>query len=159
MGGTPPLGYDLDNHQLLINNENAKIVRHIFERYLALGCVSSLQKELKMDGYKSPLRVSLNGNSSGNCDFSRGILYKILSNTAYIGRIKHKDLSYDGLHESIISQDTWDAVQFKLSQNASVTRGDKKATDANFLKGVLFDCEGTPYSPSYTSKGKKRYRY
>lgn len=159
MGGTPPLGYDLDNHQLLVNDKNAKIVRHIFERYLELGCVSSLQKELKMDEYKSPLRVSLKGNSSGNCDFSRGILYKILSNTAYIGRIKHKDLSYDGLHEPIISQDTWDAVQFKLSRNASVARGDKKPSDNNFLKGILFDSEGTPYSPSYTSKGKKRYRY
>jgi DNA invertase Pin-like site-specific DNA recombinase len=159
MGGTPPMGYDLDNHQLLVNEENAKIVRHIFERYLVLGCVSSLQKELKRGGYKSALRLSLKGNSSGGCDFSRGILYKILKNTAYIGRIKHKDVSYDGQHESIILQDIWDAVQFKLSQNASVARGDKKTAELNSLKGILFDSEGTPYSPSYTNKGKKRYRY
>lgn len=74
MGGVPPMGYDLDNHQLLINEENAKIVRHIFERYLVLGCVSSLQKELKRQGYKSAIRLSLKGKPMTYLPFKRAIL-------------------------------------------------------------------------------------
>lgn len=31
--------------------------------------------------------------------------------------------------------------------------------EGNLLKGLLFDAQGTPYTPGYTAKGKKQYRY
>lgn len=34
MGGTLPLGYDVKDKELIINEKEAKIVRHIFDRYL-----------------------------------------------------------------------------------------------------------------------------
>ena len=93
------------------------------------------------------------------CPRSRGALYSILQNPIYIGKIRHKDQTYDGQHEPIIPHDIWDKVQEKLSSQAAAQRGHKKATDKNMLKGLLFDCEGTPYSPDFTNKGGKRYRY
>lgn len=159
MGGTPPIGYDLKDRKLAINSDDAKTARHIFERYLALGCVSSLYRELKSEGYKSVVRVSAKGNQTGGCDFSRGILYKILSNPVYIGRIRHKNLTHDGQHEPIIPQELWDTVQEKLARQTATSKGARKARDVNTLKGLLYDCEGTIYSPSYTNKKGKRYRY
>ena len=42
MGGYPPLGYDAREHQLHVNQVEAATVRHIFDRYLALGSVRLL---------------------------------------------------------------------------------------------------------------------
>ena len=46
MGGVPPLGYDVRERRLVINPAEADTVRHIYERYLELGCVRQLSKEL-----------------------------------------------------------------------------------------------------------------
>src|SRR5471030_1656351 len=42
MGGNVPLGYDVKDRQLIVNEAEAATVRHIFQRYLALGTVRSL---------------------------------------------------------------------------------------------------------------------
>ena len=46
MGGTIPLGYDVTDRKLIVNAAEAETVRLIFERYLALGCVSKLRVDL-----------------------------------------------------------------------------------------------------------------
>ena len=46
MGGTIPLGYDVQDRRLVVNEAEAEIVRLIFRRYLALGCVSRLRESL-----------------------------------------------------------------------------------------------------------------
>ena len=53
----------------------------------------------------------------------------------------------------------WDDVQAHLQGQAPKKRGYKKAQDLNILKGLLFDSEGHGYTPTYTSKAGKRYRY
>jgi DNA invertase Pin-like site-specific DNA recombinase len=61
MGGVPPLGYDVRDRQLLINPAEAATVRHIYERYLELGCVRQLSNELERHGTVSKVRVARNG--------------------------------------------------------------------------------------------------
>src|SRR5262249_6591823 len=53
MGGTVPLGYDVKDRKLVINSEEADRVRLIFQRYLALGCVSRLRADLEQRGVRS----------------------------------------------------------------------------------------------------------
>src|SRR5215207_5693504 len=48
VGGTVPLGYAA--RKLVIRDDEAQIVRLIFERYLALGSLSALQRELRERG-------------------------------------------------------------------------------------------------------------
>ena len=72
MGGYPPLGYDARDQQLLINEAEAATVRDIFERYLRLGSVRLLKRELDRDGVRSKQRVSASGRESGGSSFSRG---------------------------------------------------------------------------------------
>jgi site-specific DNA recombinase len=36
MGGMPPLGYDVENRKLVVNEAEARIVLDVFRRYLAL---------------------------------------------------------------------------------------------------------------------------
>src|SRR5881227_3373526 len=53
MGGTVPLGYDIKNRKLVVNEVEAETVRLIFRRYLAVGCVSKLQIDLDRNGIRS----------------------------------------------------------------------------------------------------------
>ncbi len=83
----------------------------------------------------------------------------MLTNPIYIGRIRHKSVSYDGQHEGIIPIELWDAVQGKLRSQSPTQRGAKKVSDATLLKGLLYDSEGGLYSPTFTMKKAKRYYY
>ena len=56
MGGTVPLGYDPKDRKLLVNETEAKVVRHVFRRYVALGSVRELKDELDADGVISKIR-------------------------------------------------------------------------------------------------------
>src|SRR5262245_2741009 len=53
MGGTIPLGYDVRERRLIVNETEAEMVRLIFQPYLALGCVSKLRVDLDRKGIRS----------------------------------------------------------------------------------------------------------
>lgn len=158
MGGTPPIGYRPDGRSLAIVEEDAAIVRHIFRRYGDLKNVRLLADELAEAGTRSPARETSTGRSFGGCAFSRGQLYKILSNELYIGRIPHGGRSHAGRHPPIIDRETWDAVQASLAANI---QGPPlgMGRQASLLAGKIVDDRGIPMIPVHACKGKTRYRY
>jgi DNA invertase Pin-like site-specific DNA recombinase len=160
MGGNPPVGYEVKDRKLLVNKEEVKAAQHLFERYKILGRVSNLKKELDIEAVKSRQRVSKKGRIVGGSSYTRGALYAILQNPIYIGKIRHKDKIYNGQHEAIITEDLWNDVQELLKNGGGTKRGISKPQQNNLLKGILFDCDGTCYSPVRAKKGeKKAYRY
>src|SRR5262249_5381430 len=50
MGGTPPLGYELKDRKLVVNETEAEVVQHIFRRYVQLGTVAKLTVALVAEG-------------------------------------------------------------------------------------------------------------
>ena len=158
MGGFVPLGYDAVDKKLVINPQEAETVRQLFRRYLALRCVRLLKEELDRDGMTTKTRTKEDGTITGGCFFSRGSLYKILSNPIYIGQIRHKAICHPGQHEPIIDQSLWDAVQQQLKNNAPQRLATRK-TDTSLLAGKLFDASGDRLAPSHANKRGRRYRY
>jgi DNA invertase Pin-like site-specific DNA recombinase len=57
MGGPVPLGYDVRDRGLVINEQEATTVRRIFDLYLDLGSVREVVEEL--NHVTDPLRNSL----------------------------------------------------------------------------------------------------
>lgn len=159
MGGCLPLGYDSPDRKLIINETEAKTVRHIFKRYLELGCVRTLKSELEKQGYQSKIRTSIKGNISGGKMFERGALYAILKNRIYRGDIVHKDRFYPGEHQAIVDLELWQAVQDKLEQNRVSHKQGKGFRNPSLLAGRLFDNQGQRLTPSHAQKGDRRYRY
>lgn len=159
MGGRAPLGYDIENRQLIVNEEDAKTARMIFQLYLEYGCVKRLKQELNRRNIKSRPRISKRGLNYGGKSFSRGALYNLLKNPVYIGKIKHHDQIHDGMHEAIISEMLWDNVQNKLRNQAAHPRGTNKENQGNLLMGLVFAPDGSLYTPIYTKKKNKKYRY
>lgn len=160
MGGARPTGYDVKDKQLVINTEEADLIRLLFNKYMELGCVRTLKRYLDFEGIRSKHWVSRKGRTHGGASFSKGILYQILKNPVYAGKTRHKERVYDGQHQAIISYDLWKAVQQKMTECSVCEKGKKKpAVTGNLLKRKLFDCEGNFYSPAFTSRGGKQYRY
>lgn len=159
MGGTPPIGYIAKERTLEINEERAKLIRHIHERYLALGSVRLLKQELDNADITTPKRLTGTERSFGGRPFSRGHLYKVLSNPVYIGKITHHQKTYDGQHPAIIDLQTWGAVQTLMKSNRQGERKRKAAPSASLLLGLVEDDAGHRLVPSHSQKQSKRYRY
>ena len=149
MGGSVPLGYQVKDRSLIVNANEAQTVKYIYNKYLELGCVRKLKAALDKEGV-----TSKTGNS-----FSRGMLYWLLQNPVYIGLTRHKSNTYAGQHKAIITEEQWNIVQQRLKVQGVSPRGQKKPLQYHLLQGLLFDEEGTTYSPVFTTKGNKRYRY
>jgi hypothetical protein len=91
MGGNVPLGYDVKDRKLVVNETEAATVRQIFRRYAELGSVALLKAELDRLGIVSKRREGAMGQLSGGKRFSRGALYLMLQNRLYRGEVTHKD--------------------------------------------------------------------
>lgn len=159
MGGVVPMGYVTQNRKLIIKEEDAEIIQHIFRRYAALGTVSSLMHELRAQGIKTRKNTSESGRSHGGCFFSRGHLYAILKNKIYLGEIIHKGTAHPGEHDAIIDEELWKDVQATLAVNRRVFKSDIRTKSPSLLKGLIFDSAGNKMSPSHGQRGKRRYRY
>lgn len=159
MGGWVPIGYDRKDRTLVINEGEAKTVRAIFDLFLKLKNVREVQTELaRLKLTTKPYPISL-GKILGGLPFSRGHLYRILSNSLYIGEIVHKDIRHAGQHPRIIDQKTWDAVNLQIGSNRREHRVRAKAGHANLLAGLIYDEAGHPLVSSHTTKNGKRYLY
>jgi site-specific DNA recombinase len=158
VGGVVPLGYELKDRKLLIDEAEAKIVRLVFERYLALGSLPALQRELREQGILTRKRLLSSGTVRGGVPLTNGPLVHLLRNRMYCGEINHRDKSYPGEHRPIIDQDLFDQVQAKLSENRRGSQSRRQPSDA-LLLGKLFDDRGNRMTPSYAIKGGVRYRY
>jgi DNA invertase Pin-like site-specific DNA recombinase len=159
MGGVVPLGYDLTDRKLTINPAEAKIVQHIFKRYLALGSIPALRDELNEQGYRTKSRVSKKGNASGGQRFFVGHLAMMLENPLFIGKVRHNTKVYPGDHEAIISEDLWDQVQVLRKQRRFDNHHKIYAKERSLLVGLLFDAEGRTMTPSFSNKKGRYYRY
>ena len=159
MGGVAPLGYDVRERRLVINPAEAGTVRYIYGRYLELGCVRQLSRELAERGIVSKVRISKKGIESGGCRFSRGALYELLSNPIHIGEIRHKQERYPGQHEAIVPRELWEEVQQRLRTNAARGRQSATSAIASPLAGKIFDADGEPLYAQGAVKAGRRYRY
>ena len=159
MGGVPPLGYEPNGRTLTILEEHAEVIRTLFRQYLTLGNVRLLVERLTSDGARVPLRTLGSGRQIGGGKFSRGQVYAILSNPTYLGKIRHKDSTFDGTHPAIIGRDLWDEVQARLQDNAQGAQRTASQQSTSVLAGRVFDEDGQPLVATHACKGKVRYRY
>jgi site-specific DNA recombinase len=159
MGGPLPLGYDLRDRKLVINQAEAETVRHIFRSYLELGSVRLLEQRLRDEGIRSKVRGKADDASRGGKPLVRGALYLIIQNRLYRGEISHKGSIYPGEHPAIIDPALWDAVQTQLAEHRADSPDRPKKTMPSLLTGLVYDATGDRLVPSHAVKDGKRYRY
>jgi len=162
MGGLLPLGYDRHPdpkmQTLVINEAEAEIVRDVFLFYDQHGCLRQVEQDVIARGYRSKRRTFNDGKVTGAKPLSRGQINFILRNPVYIGRIRHKQESHQGLHEAIVDQDLWDRVQKQLDRK-SPGKFRTRSRSGALLTGRIFDETGDFLTPTHSQKGSRRYRY
>lgn len=140
-GGQAPFGYDLDsrNSTLVVNEEEAEIVRIIYDRFVHTDMgADAICNYLNQRGYT---KKKVRGHELNY--FARGLIMKILDNPVYTGkiaygknvtekvkgtrdeyrRVKTDDyLLADGLHEAIVDEETWEAAREKRKRKRTGVR-------------------------------------
>jgi site-specific DNA recombinase len=163
-GGQQVLGYDVDRSstspKLVVNAQEAEMVREIFDSYLTLRSLLPVVVKLEQLGWTNKTWLTRKGRHKGGRPFDKCSLYALLTNVLYSGKIRHKDKIYDGQHEPIIEQKVFDAVQLQLKEHGR-GQGQRLANRHNaLLKGLLY-CPTCGYAMVHcpTKKKSKVYRY
>ena len=159
MGGPVPLGYELGDRKLVVNNQEAETVRHLFRRYTELQSVPQLVDELAAQGYRTKVRPYKDGRQIGGVAFRTGALSQLLKNPIYTGKVRHKDAIYEGEHVAIVDQALFDEVQSIFAANRRDNALGKKSSNPSLLSGLITDPDGRPMTPTHACKGSKRFRY
>ena len=159
MGGNVPLGYDVRERKLIVNDAEAETVRMIFHRYTELGSVRLLGHELDRIGVVSKRREGAGGVLAGGNRFSRGALYTLLQNPIYRGEIRHQGKVYPGQHEAIIDAELWQLAQDKLAGNRQARVLGETVEQPSLLAGLIADGNGQRMTPTHAVKKGRRYRY
>lgn len=155
-GGQAPFGYWLDskNSTLIVNPEEAEIVRIIFDKFVHTDMgADSISNYLNQHGYsKKKLR------DQEVSHFSRSTIIKILDNPVYAGKIAYgksvtekvkgtrdqyrrvkqdEYLLADGLHEAIIDPETWEAAKAKRKVTGVKWNKTHSLDHEHILSGIL----------------------
>ena len=149
MGGFVPMGYDVIDRKLVVNEAEAAIVRHMFQRFVELGSATLLTRELVAKG-------TLNKRGK---PVDKGFLYKLFRNRLYLGEAVHKGTSYPGEHHGIITLELWDQVQSILQESPRQRAANTRTQTPALLKGLIFTANGVAMTPTATKKGSRQYRY
>ena len=144
--GCAPLGYDIKDGKMVINEEESKIVKYIFNSY-AIEKISLLEiaKYVNQMGYRT---------QRGNNFENRTIKY-ILQNVAYIGNTRwsknnkknyrirqddnknNEDIIYvENTHEPIITKEVFDLAQQRLNMNHRKAYV-RSAPTVNWVSGLV----------------------
>ena len=130
--------------KLTIVPEEAETVREIFSLYAAGLGYKAIVNRLNSEG-----KTSKNGKP-----FSISAIQLILNNPFYIGKVRFADLREDGIHEAIVSQEVWDAVQARLTVRSKPV---EKKIDHEYLLSGILRCPvcGSGMVPGHTKSPRK----
>ncbi len=150
MGGCLPLGYDVRDRKLVVNEAEAALVRRIFRGFVEMESATRLVQALRAEG----------ATTKRGRPLTKSDAYRILCNRVYLGDAVHKGTAYPGEHDAIITQRQWEAVHAVLQISPRVRVNRTRNTTAPLLRGLIFDSDGRAMSPSH-SRGRKgqMYRY
>jgi DNA invertase Pin-like site-specific DNA recombinase len=149
MGGWAPLGYDVKDRKLVINEAEAEIVRSIFKRFARYRSGTRLVGELAKENAR---------NKCGKL-IEKGYLYRVLNNRVYLGEAVHKGTAYPGEHDGIVDQGLWDTVHEVLKVSPRVRARHSRAKTPAILKGLIFAPDGRAMTPTHTRRRGRLYRY
>jgi site-specific DNA recombinase len=158
VGGTLPLGYHMKDGKIAVVEDEAERVRQIYRRYLELGGVNALVRDLRERNIRTKSRLLTTGATRGGILFGRSSLFYLLRNHFYIGEVKYKDEILPGEQPAIMDRALFDAVQQKLTEQWTTQSTARNASD-HLLTGLSFDDAGHRMVPTHATKSGIRYRY
>jgi len=160
-GGLPPLGYDIDraNKKIVVNPKEAEIIGLMFDLYIQEKSLRTVARLLNEKGLCTKSRI-YKGRPSGAIQFKNTNIQWMIRNQVYAGKNAYQGQIYDGLHEAIVSEETFRQANEILTGNRR-ERGSSKNTKSIGILSGLFRCKdcGVAMCHTYSKKGKFKYLY
>lgn len=162
VGGNLILGYDVapEGGAIVVNHAEAERVREIFRLYLEYGSLIPVVEELTRRDWRMKSWTTREGRRAGGKPFVKNTLYNLLTNMTYVGKVRYAGTVYEGEHDRIIDEVTWNGVQLALAKKGR--RGERNVGNKHgaLLKG-LARCASCDLAMihTYVKKKTKLYRY
>ena len=149
MGGKVPLGYDVANRKLVVNEAEARNVRCVFEYFAETASGTETVQRLQAQRITSKSGRLLN----------KGDVYKILNLRTYVGEVEHKGRIYPGEHQALVTRALWNKVHALLQTSPRAGAVQNRRHQTALLKGLIFGLDGRALSPTHSRKKGRMYRY
>ena len=150
--GSLPLGFKAMNKEIVIDEENAEVVKYIFESYANDKTITEIADYLNSKGYKT---------SQGN-KFNKNSFHTILTNKRYLGIYTFKGNEEPNILPRIIDNELFYKVQEKLKKNKKAPARSRAGDEVEYiLTGILKcgKCKKMMTAYGGTSKTGKIHRY
>jgi len=162
LGGRPILGYDLDraNQKLVINENEAELVKKIFNLYINEKSILTVAKILNEMGNKTKGYITKSGKAMGNVKFKNSNVQQIVKNVLYTGKVSYAGQLYPGEHKAIISDELFNKVKEIMAKNRVSREPSKNAKSIGLLNKLLRckPCDSAMFY-TYAKKGNLKYGY
>ncbi|WP_421851863.1 recombinase family protein [Novosphingobium sp.] len=155
MGGPIPVGYDVRDRVLVVNEAEAATVRLIFALHSEFPTLAALTSELERRGIKSRVRMMRDGRIVGGKPYKPGAIRHVLKNRIYLGETCHGDKVYKGAHDAIVDRKVWEEGQIRLTSLGTRPRSGLVSP----LAGRIKDADGNPLIAAHANRSGRRYRY
>lgn len=180
-GGFAPYGYSLVDGELVVAEDEAEIIRKIFDRYIHTNDgVHGVAEYLNKHGYQKKVRQ--NGHLE---KFSRSFVDRVLDNPVYMGKIAYgcrrteKKIGtrnemhiveqsefpvYNGIHKPLVSEEDWNLAQRKKQKRSFQRDAFKDPSHAHILSALIVcpSCGKLLYgnvTKAHSKDNKTRYYY
>lgn len=163
MGGNLPLGYDLNDRHLVVNEPEAEIVRQVFQKYLEVQNMLGVAEWLNKQGIHTKKWVTKHSQRTrGGEPFKKNTVQRMLTNPVYLGKITHyrQNKIYNGVHKPIISRELWEQVQQVIRRRIN----DPNAFchykfHKTVLAGKLYDDKGKKFRFTSSKSHRRKILY
>lgn len=157
----PGIGYDIDKptKKLIVNPEEAVIVRRIFQLYLEGNSLRKIAQILNTEGFRTK-RYPNRKRNQGGILFRVTNIQLMLKNPTYMGKIEYEGKLYPGLHDPIISEEVFKKVQETLKTNCHERGVSKNKKFPGLLTGLLrCACCKTSLGHTYNRGRNKNFNH
>jgi site-specific DNA recombinase len=160
LGGRPPLGYDVEDRRLIPNSRETEMVRALFRIYEEEQSLIATADALNARGVRTKSWVTRTGKRLGGTPWDKKSVYRVLTNLTYTGMVLYEGDIYEGEHEPIVDEDTFQRVQAILRRNGTRGGAAKQCRHDFLLRGLL-RCQvcGSHMSPRWSTSRGREYRY
>jgi len=150
LGGHTPLGYNIIDKKYYINEQEAEIIRYVFEEYAKGKSKKEIVNYLNLHNYRTRTGKKFTIHSFGD----------LLKNKRYMGCLEFRGEIVEDYCPAIISKETFEMVQAKLAENKHYS-AKRKAEEKFILSGHLYCgyCGDTIVGISGTSRTGDRHSY
>ncbi len=161
-GGFVPLGYDtaIEGGRLVVNKDEAELVRAIFELYADTASLVRVAQELNRRGWRQKEWVAKTGRRCGGGQWNRISLRRLLMDPLNIGRQRLGAETFPGEHKAIVPQALFEKAQRLMGENRTTGGASARNGQAFPLRG-LFRCTSCDAAmvPTWSRPRGRLYRY